>query len=774
MGLKRRQFLQRTGLALALVGAGDFSLSLWGNRVAAALAQSTPRKLALLVGINQYRELPLAGCVTDVELQRQLLRHRFGFAAADILTLTDQQATREAIEAAFVSHLIEQAKPGDVVVFHFSGYGSSVGSLTLPEAVQTSLVTADTAAGGEGAVANDLLQDTLLLLLRSLRTDKITTILDTSYTYPGSPLHGNLRIRAYPMLVPEAPSLAELTFQEQLLSRGNFSGDRPGGQWRFSQMPGVVLSAGGLRQLATEVHWNGFTAGLFTYALTHYLWQATAATSLQICLGRVAERVEHLMQQAQQPQLSGQKGQETSLLPFYQVPIPAIGADGVVTAVEDNGKTIHLWLGGLTASLVEQYGAGSLLTLVQEGRSSDQTPPVRVQLINRDGLIARARILSSSSRINPTDKPAASPDSDPAENLPAVRAGQFVREQVRVLPRNIGLTLALDSNLGRIERVDAISALSTLSWVSSAIAGEQAADYLFSRVQEMPTQVAVLPSTSLSGLLGSNPLPTTGGYGLFSPGRDAIPNTIGERGEAVKVAVRRLVPKLQTLLAAKLLNLTVNQDSSRLPVRASLESVTPQPKPLLRRQTLAVSLTATGWGAAGEIAGRVNLPVGEAIQYRLENLASEPLYWLLLHLDTNGDLQGLYSPLTARSTAAEAAEALPSIATITAIAPGQTLTLPQAGSPFQWLVRGATGTVDTYLLCSRQPFQQTFALVIDSLRPTGDGRMLAPLSNPLEVAQAVLQDLHRASPPQGAGSPDTYSLDVNAWASFRFSYQIIG
>jgi len=68
----------------------------------------------------------LNGCVTDVELQRELLIYRFGFLAADILILTDAQATRENIETAFVEHLTAQGKPGDVVVFHFSGYGSKV------------------------------------------------------------------------------------------------------------------------------------------------------------------------------------------------------------------------------------------------------------------------------------------------------------------------------------------------------------------------------------------------------------------------------------------------------------------------------------------------------------------------------------------------------------------------------------------------------------------------------------------------------------------------
>ncbi|MFB2876078.1 caspase family protein [Floridanema aerugineum] len=123
--IKRRQFLQFTGSLLATLGINQLEIQQKGIRYARVLAENTPRKLALLVGINQYpnsqRFNSLKGCVTDVDLQRELLIHRFGFNPKDILILTDAQATREGILTAFENHLIAQAKPGDVVVFHYSG-----------------------------------------------------------------------------------------------------------------------------------------------------------------------------------------------------------------------------------------------------------------------------------------------------------------------------------------------------------------------------------------------------------------------------------------------------------------------------------------------------------------------------------------------------------------------------------------------------------------------------------------------------------------------------
>src|ERR671933_1027993 len=189
MGFNRRTFLQKAGLGLAMLGVSETVLSLLGDKSLAvpvldryfqALAQPGGRKLALLVGINQYpRSMALSGCVTDVELQRELLIHRFGFNASDILTLTDSQATRENIETAFIEHLTEQAKAGDVVLFHFSGYGSQV-KITEQSQIDNSvrllntLVPVDSILQASGAsTTNDLLEETLVLLLRSLATDHI-------------------------------------------------------------------------------------------------------------------------------------------------------------------------------------------------------------------------------------------------------------------------------------------------------------------------------------------------------------------------------------------------------------------------------------------------------------------------------------------------------------------------------------------------------------------------------------------------------------------------
>ena len=83
---------------------------------------------ALLVGLNHYPdpENTLRGCINDVRQVSDLLYSRFGFDAhGSIRLLTDARATTAAIVDR-LHWLLDGARPGDVLVFHYSGHGSQV------------------------------------------------------------------------------------------------------------------------------------------------------------------------------------------------------------------------------------------------------------------------------------------------------------------------------------------------------------------------------------------------------------------------------------------------------------------------------------------------------------------------------------------------------------------------------------------------------------------------------------------------------------------------
>lgn len=224
--IKRRRFLQCAGGAIATFGLNHLDLQHQSLRYGKVLAQSTSRKLALLVGINAYASpMTLYGCVTDVDLQRELLVHRFGFNPNDILTLTDGQATRQGMLAAYEEHLIKQAKPGDVVVFHYSGHGSQVVDVDRDhtDGLNGTLVPVDSTSGRENGqeTINDIMGHTLFLMMSAIKTDQVTTVLDSCFSGGGT--RGNLRVRAIPRLQRESggiyPNRDELAYQQQWLNR---------------------------------------------------------------------------------------------------------------------------------------------------------------------------------------------------------------------------------------------------------------------------------------------------------------------------------------------------------------------------------------------------------------------------------------------------------------------------------------------------------------------------------------------------------------------------
>ena len=404
--MKRRDFFKRAGWILATLGISEAEWIKLGDRVSLVIASPLNRKLALLVGINQYPgNSPLAGCLTDVELQKELLIHRFGFVESDILILTDKQATRTGIESAFLSHLTTQARNGDTVVFHFSGYGRR---LQLGNDLNTnSLVTSD------DGVDNDLTEDAIALLLQSLSTPDITTILDTGFLPSIAPSY--LKVRSLPGLAQWQLTEVELAFQQELKNKQ-----------KVVPKP-TIISAIANDGLAVEGQWTGFSAGLFTYALTQYLWEATPTNTVQFSFSKVAA--------------------------ISQTQVKS--ADGVITAVEANNKTAQLWLGGLPPTVLEYYKENSQLQVLGE----DLT---QLQVRSRNGLKAIAQVIG--------DNP--------------VQIGQLVREAIRVLPRNVSLNVALDPSLERIEKVDATSAFAAIPRVSLVTTTGLPIDYLFGRIPD--------------------------------------------------------------------------------------------------------------------------------------------------------------------------------------------------------------------------------------------------------------------------------------------------
>lgn len=149
-------------------------------------------KRAVLVGIdvydaqNQGKIGNLNGPVHDVAAMASVLEKRFGFDSDNVLTLTDSSATRKNILSAIQRHLLDDASPGDLSVFYFSGHGSQrFNSLSnKPDHWDQTIVPADILKG-TGASATEAIRDKELAISFKAILSKgiiLTTIFDSCYS----------------------------------------------------------------------------------------------------------------------------------------------------------------------------------------------------------------------------------------------------------------------------------------------------------------------------------------------------------------------------------------------------------------------------------------------------------------------------------------------------------------------------------------------------------------------------------------------------------------
>ena len=758
MALSRRALFRKTGAAIAALGLAEAAVNLSVGNRANAYAQSLTgqskggRKLALLIGVDTYPRSVLAadsinanqpklqGCATDVALQRELLVHRFGFLPADIVCLTNEQATRAGIYKAFVEHLYDQAESGDVVVVHFSGYGARGRFTDADDANNASLNGSEVLRSlvpingffpqADSLATNDILEIELKSLLKLLKTKQITTVIDAGFVDLPVPLSGGLRSRARATVAESrAPSAFPLLADKRLAKESD-------------PFPGTLLRGADLNDAVLERPWDGFSAGAFTYVLTQYLWSVPEVITTEQALGRSQETLMRWGGSNQQPDGTGSAAKPEK--PVYNAALlESSRGSGVIQSVDGGGQRATLWLGGLPPRVLEYMGPESTMTC--GGR--------RLKIQSHNQLLAQARLVDS------------------ADSGAPLHVGQGVQESVRVLPKNTSLVVALDSRLERIERVDATSALSALAFVKSTSGTDLPADCLLGK-PITPSAGVLIGSKRLTGLAQGetefkNPMKTAEqlGYGLFSLTRSLIPDTLAQQDEAINPAIARLAPKLRALLALKMLRLSENRAVSQLPVRAVMEMVAPEEKLLVARQTIRLWEMRSGGkrlAKSDEGMPTPQVPIGSRVRYRLFNESDRPLYYTLITVNPRERLSAFCPSMEGSS--GEGGGGNSDGMEMSAIAPGSSVVIPSPD--LDWAVDSSAGPVETYVVCSVKPLKRTFeALLVAD--PGGSGQRISPLPEPLTVMEALLSDISQPD------SPDEYRLKVSDWATLNFTYQAV-
>ncbi|MEM1310822.1 MAG: caspase family protein [Cyanobacteria bacterium P01_H01_bin.153] len=718
----RRHFLQTAGATLAALGWSQRDLMRQGDRYGRVWAQSTPRKLALLVGINEYPRdsqfSSLNGCVNDVELQYHLLVHRFGFNPTDIVKLTDQQATRDGILTAFEEHLIKQAQPGDVVVFHFSGHGSRVldPDQDFPDGLNGTLVPIDSPLPegfprASGAV-NDITGHTMFLLGRAMPTENYTIVLDSCHSEGAK--RGNLTIRSRVGGSGLFMSEAELAYQAEWLSRLNLASGDFIRERREGIAKGVAIASTRRNQYAADAPFNDFYAGAFTYVLTQYLWQQTGDTQLTSAIGNVARTTTELSFSNQEPQFEIQPESEFASAPLYFTQKITAPAEAVITSVSD--EAVEVWLGGVNPNSLEGFNAGAILSGVN---AAGQTQGL-VQLTDRSGLTGRGQLLE-------------------ADILPT---GALLQEQVRGIPTNVTLRIGLDDSL-EADTVKARMALATIPAIEPLALGGDEVHYILGR----------LTAAYRRELAGQPNLPAEGSIGLFSQGLDLVPDSYGYPDEAIDAAVERLRPKLRSLLAARTVKLVLNPSSSRLNLGVTMI-------PAAGNQLLASKFTLRGGNAptAPQMAAN-QIPLGTAIRFEIENRENRDLYLSVLAIDSAGEMAVIFPNQWAASIES------------TRLPASTTLQLPAPDlDSFRLVTQPPVGKTEVLIVASTNPMDKA----LQGLQALANERGFRDGPIPVIDPEAVIEDLLAdVSNTEETGNVPTRAVSVTQLAALSITFEVI-
>ncbi|MEB3216052.1 MAG: caspase family protein, partial [Nostocales cyanobacterium 94392] len=694
-------FLQFAGSTLSAITLSQSNFTQQAHRYAQVIAQNTPRKLALLVGINSYPSGigSLKGCLSDVEMQYELLVHRFGFNPKDIVVITDEadlKPTRQNILDQFQTHLIDQAEPGDVVVFHFSGHGSRIiDPYPIPELIINGEVVPNTdklngtlVPRDRNTKRSDIVQDimgrSLFLLMYALKTNNVTAILDSCHSGGGT--RGDLVFRAVSSRLDSGesakPSETELEFQRRWMKDLQLSEAKLYDMRRKGIAKGVAIGSAQFDQLAAEAKFDNdtFHCGAFTYILTRYLWQASSVEGIGntfVNLERSTNDLAIKSSMYQTPIIAANPETNSQKPTFFLNPVKP-WAEAIVRKVKPGGE-IEYWLGGISALSLEAKPKGIIWALINtKGQEIGE-----IEQQDRKGLVGYGKLTKGESK--------------------NVQPGVLLREKIRGIPENLKLRVGLDVSLGEqleIARASlaSIDRIEVVSTGAEYILGRMTSSYL---QQVKPKKIRDLPAVD--------------SFGLFLPGLTPLANTFQKSGESASSAVERLQGRLISLLAGKLLKLITGSDaafggnSTKLNVTTAII-----PKGSSTKTTPSQFLSGTD------------------VQVKVRNNEKNNLYIAVISIGSSGKI----TPLFPYWNSAEI-EAI--------LAPQQEIITPQESDGYSFKLKGV-GSQEILVLASFLPIRDALKglkSIADITNPGGRTPVNIEGEQALGWVQELLGDLER-------------------------------
>ena len=407
-----------------------------------------------------------------------------------------------------------------------------------------------------------------------------------------------------------APIAAELEFQDKWMRKLNLTSDRLAQLRSQGVAKGIVIAAAQAQQKAIDYSFDDFHAGLFTYLLTQSLWHQTENKPIETdrAIANLIPSINAITSD-QVPFADFQKEGDRQKQPIYFLPPALPTAEAVITSV--NGDRVEFWLGGVERDCLKKG-----VSFQFDVWDASNKIAGNVKMSSRKGLQAKG-ILNGTAHV-----------------------GDRLRETLRTLPVNWQLAIGLDPSLGKDLGIAEAAIQKSKRMVAVRYQSAQVlygngieVHYILSRMTEdYRSQLEKIVKARKQ----PREIPPVDSIGLFTPTIDEmIPDSFGKVGESIKAASDRLIPKLQSLLAARLMKLTLNARQSELSFAAKMQ-IEGQSDALVGQ-----AFTIRGSTAAEPKSDRV-IPTDSPIQFQLKNLGDEDLYLAIMLIKADGDIQVLF------------------------------------------------------------------------------------------------------------------------------------
>lgn len=572
------------------------------------------KRLALMMGIDDYLipQWRLKGCVNDHNLLRELLLTRFGFEEANITSLTNQQATREAILDA-MDRLAGMGKhegnsiveEGDLVVITYSGHGSR---LKEPEdqrdeadGYDSTLVPCDSdrpKPGGLGGPNKDITDDEIFARVQRIKERAGHLVMHFDCCHSGTisrDTEGGLA-----RTMPDDDRHGDVARISGFAGEGARGEGTRGGAGFLPMDEGYIFMAGAAdTELAREYRdpETKESYGALTYHLVQEMQKGSGHLTYRDVFQPARLRVTTLYP-SQHPQMEGDWNRR--LFELDEIPVQAFVA--VRQRLDD-----HCVL--LAAGATHGATVGSEWRIVPPSLGENQT-------------LATVTLRS----VGPLSSEAVSDNPLPPEVTEGCRAIETVRA------------------LGEFRVAVAVEGVDSgeLNKLRELIRGSQ----LLTLAKEGPVEMlaVLLPPRSAEELQASL-AGAADGTAPFAPelgaislptwvvvGRDRAMLPLPPHSTDERDALETTFANLETW--ARYLNVQQLRPVGADPLRGKL-------KVTVKRRTLTGTLEAF---PAHPQTGLPLIREGETVRVELENLMNRPLYFTMLGLDATGGISHLYPP----------------------------------------------------------------------------------------------------------------------------------